>query len=216
MKKGFIIARCSTNEEKQDVTRQTEELLSIYSNQYKIEDSSVYSYYESGTKNDNHNSTILKKCIDNGIDTIIVSEVSRIGRKMLSVLQFIEECNKNSINVHIHNPNLQTLITNKDGSKEENPIAKMLLGLLSSFAEMELNQTMERLNSGRKKYIKHGGKLGRATDTKESNIKFLSKHADIIAMLERQKDGKSRYTIRDISLKTNKSTATIMKVKKAI
>ena len=43
-----------------------------------------------------------------------------------------------------------------------------------------------------------------------------SKHADIIAMLERQKDGKSRYTIRDISLKTNKSTATIMKVKKAI
>lgn len=215
MKKALIVARCSSNELRQDVKRQTEELYNRYSNQYKIVD--PYEYYESGTKNDRNNDIIIEKCLKQNIDTIIVSEVSRIGRKMLSVLKFIERCNEKGINIQIDNPQLNTLIVNSQGIKEENPIAKMLLGLLSSFAEMELKQTMIRLNSGRAKYVRDGGKLGRKVGYREDIDKLLAKYPDIVKMLDKTNRKIKSYTIRDISEKSNNtSTATIMKVKKAM
>lgn len=107
MEKAIIIARCSTNENRQDVTRQSEELNSKYGNQFKIV--KTFAYYQSGTKNDEMNKQILEYAIDNKIENILVSEISRIGRKVISVLQFIEQCSENKINVIIDNYNLNSL-----------------------------------------------------------------------------------------------------------
>lgn len=205
MKKGFIVSRCSTNESKQDVTRQTKELTAKYSKQYEINPvNGIYEYYESGTKNKEHNQNIITNCINNNIDTIIVSEVSRISRKVLGALQFIEQCTKHRINILIDSHNLKTL--NED--KTENETSKMVLSMLSSFAEIEIKQTQRRLNSGRKKYIEEGGKLGRVKGSTETKEDFLNKHKDV------QKELKDGLSIRKISKITDKSTATIQKVKK--
>ena len=204
MKKGYIVARCSTNAEKQDVTRQTKELTAKYSNQFNI--AGEYAYYESGTKNKKDLSKILTYCINNDIDTIIVSEISRISRKVVGVLQFIEECTQHQINVLIDNYQLNSL--NQD--KTENITTKMMLTIGASFAEMELKQTQQRLNSGRKKYILEGGTLGRSKGTEETKEAFLNKHKDV------QKELKAELSIRKISLITHKSTTTIQKVKKLI
>ncbi len=69
MKKAIIVARCSKSELQQDVTRQTEELNTNYSNQYDIIEK--IEYYESGLKNDNKNKEILDFCLAKEIDTNI-------------------------------------------------------------------------------------------------------------------------------------------------
>jgi len=204
METAIIIARCSTNEKKQDVNRQVEELKEKYSNQFNIVE--VYSYYESGTKNNKQNDEVLELVNNKGIQNIIVSEISRIARRVIKVLKFVEVCNTNKINIIIDNYNLHTLT--KD--KEVNEMVHMMLTMGASFAQMELNSTMKRMNSGRNKYIKDGGTLGRKEGSKETNSEFLSKHKDIMKQI---KQGQS---VRNIMKITGKSSGTIMKIKKIL
>ena len=204
METAIIIARCSTNEKKQDVNRQVEELKEKYSNQFNIVE--VYSYYESGTKNNKQNDEVLELVNNKGIQNIIVSEISRIARRVIKVLEFVEVCNTNKINIIIDNYNLHTLT--KD--KEVNEMVHMMLTMGASFAQMELNSTMKRMNSGRNKYIKDGGTLGRKEGSKETNSEFLSKHKDIMKQI---KQGQS---VRNIMKITGKSSGTIMKIKKIL
>ena len=82
MEKAIIISRCSTNENRQDVTRQSQELVSNYGGTYSI--AKEFSYYKSGTKNDEVNNEILDYAIANGVKHIIASEISRISRKISS------------------------------------------------------------------------------------------------------------------------------------
>lgn len=204
MEKAIIIARCSTNENKQDVSRQTEELNAKYSNQYKIE--KTFEYYQSGIQNQDKNLEMLKYAIENKIDHILVTEISRIGRKVVSVLQFIEECSDNKINVIIDNYNLNSL--NKD--KTVNTITQLILNISSSISAIEIQETKRRLNSGRNKFIRQGGKLGRKVGYRKSNEELLDENKDIVKFL------KQEQSIRNIMKLTGKSSGTIQKVKRII
>ena len=201
MERAVIIARCSTNEKRQDVTRQTFDLQNKYATSYEIV--KVLEYYRSGEKNDAEINDILTYASNNNIQHILFSEISRIARRVIETLVFIESCTKQKINVVIDNYNMQSL--NKD--KTENQMTKTMLQIGAAFSEMELRQTKHRLNSGRAKYIAAGGRLGRKPDTKLTNAEFLEKHKDIIKQL---KQGQS---IRIIMKLTSKSSGTIQKVK---
>ena len=204
METAIIIARCSTTEKKQDVTRQTKELTNKYNNTYNIK--KTFAYYQSGTKNQDANKEMLSYAVTNGINHIIVSEVSRIGRKMVDVINFIEQCNNEKIDVVIDNHSLHSL--NKD--KSINVMTQAMLSIGATFASMELVQTKQRLDSGRKKYISEGGILGRKTGTTEDKATTLKKHNDIVKYL---KHGDSIMKINQL---TGKSTATVQKVKKLL
>ena len=67
-------ARCSTNEEMQDINRQIREL-----KQLGATDKTIYREYESGMNNDRVELQRLLKAVETG-DTIVVTEVSRITR----------------------------------------------------------------------------------------------------------------------------------------
>jgi DNA invertase Pin-like site-specific DNA recombinase len=204
MEKAIIIARCSTSETKQDVTRQTEELTTKYGNQFKIV--KTFAYYQSGTKNDEMNKQMLEYAIENKIENILVSEISRIGRKVVSVLQFIEQCSENKINVIIDNYNLNSL--NKD--KTINTITQLILNISSSISAIELQETKRRLDSGRSKYINSGGVLGRKIGSIKDPKKLLTQHADIVKFL---KQGQS---VRNTMKLTGKSNGTVQKVRKLV
>jgi DNA invertase Pin-like site-specific DNA recombinase len=204
MQNAIVIARCSTNESRQDVTRQTEELTAKYGNQFNLQ--KTFAYYQSGTQNENTNEDMLNYAILNGIKFIIVSEISRISRKVVNVLQFIEKCNSEGISVIIDNYNLRTL--NNDGTI--NTMVQMMLSIGASFAQMELQQTKTRLASGRAKYISDGGKLGRKAGSLKENKALLSEHSDITKFL---KQGQS---VRNIMKLTGKSSGTVQKIKKLI
>lgn len=204
MEKAIIIARCSTNERKQDVQRQVVELKNKYSNMYNIVD--VIEYYQSGTKNQETNKATLKRVIENNIQNIIVSEISRIGRRVIEVLNFIDVCNNNKVNVIISNYNMHSLTE----QKEPNSIVQTMLQIAATFSNMELQLTKERLNSGRRHYIEKGGTLGRKSGSAETDKFFLQKHKDI------EKHLKQELSIRMIAKLTNKSNGTIQKVKRLL
>jgi DNA invertase Pin-like site-specific DNA recombinase len=204
MEKAIIVSRCSSNEKRQDVSRQTYDLYNKCSKKYEIVEK--LEYYKSGEKNDKEMDEIITYAFNNKIQHILFSEISRIGRRVIETLLFIENCTKHRINVYIDNYNMNSL--NED--KSENMITKIMLQIGATFAEMELRQTHNRLNSGRAKYIANGGRLGRNPDTKLTKEQILDKHKDIIKYLNQ---GQS---IRNIMKLTTKSSGTIQKVKQMI
>lgn len=204
MEKAIIIARCSTNESKQDVSRQSKELRKIYGSQYEI--IKEFTYYKSGTTNDEVNQEILEFVINNNIKHIIALEISRISRKISSFAIFLEKCNYHKINLIIDNYKLHTLLPNGD----ENNMVQTMLSVASSFAKMELNLIKERLSSGRNKFIDEGGKLGRKVGYRKSNEAFIDENKDVIKFL------KQEQSIRNIMKLTGKSSGTIQKVKRLV
>ena len=204
MEKAIIISRCSTNDNRQDVTRQSQELSINYGNQFNIV--KEFTYYQSGTKNDEVNAEILEYAIANDVKHIITLEISRISRKISSFALFLEKCNDNKINIVIDNFKLHTLLP----TGEVNAMVQTMLSIASTFASMELALIKERLNSGREKYIRDGGKLGRKTGSTKDPKKLLTEHADVVKFL---KQGQS---IRNTMKLTNKSSGTIQKIKKLV
>jgi DNA invertase Pin-like site-specific DNA recombinase len=204
MEKAIIISRCSTNENRQDVTRQSKELISKYDSQYNIV--KEFTYYKSGTKNDEVNAEILDYAIKNEVKHIIALEISRISRKISSFALFLEKCNENKINIIIDNFKLHTLLP-KGGV---NAMVQTMLSIASTFASMELSLIQERLNSGRTKYINEGGVLGRKVGSTKDNKRVLTEHSDIVRFL---RQGQS---VRNIMALTKKANGTIQKVKKMV
>ena len=77
-------ARCSTNEELQDINRQIRELI-----QLGAREENIYREYESGMKNDRVELQRLLSAVEAG-DTIVATEVSRITRSTKQLCEIIE------------------------------------------------------------------------------------------------------------------------------
>ena len=77
-------ARCSTNEELQDINRQIREL-----KQLGALEESIFREYESGMKNDRVELQRLLSAVEAG-DTIVATEVSRITRSTKQLCEIIE------------------------------------------------------------------------------------------------------------------------------
>ncbi len=203
MEKAIIISRCSTSESRQDVMRQQQQLLLTYGHQYQIV--KEFTYYKSGTKNDEVNAEILDFAINNGVKHIIALEISRISRKISSFALFLERCNDNGINIIIDNFKLHTLLP----TGEKNAMVQTMLSIASTFASMELSLIQERLNSGRDKFIRENGysALGRKKGSLKDNSQLLKEHADIVKFL---RQGQS---VRNTMKLTGKANGTVQKVK---
>jgi DNA invertase Pin-like site-specific DNA recombinase len=206
MEKAIIISRCSTNENRQDVTRQSQELLNNYGSQYNIV--KEFTYYKSGTKNDEVNAEILDYAIKHNVKHIIAIEISRISRKISSFALFLEKCNENKINIIIDNFKLHTLLP----TGEINGMVQTMLSIASTFASLELTMIKERLNSGRAKFIRENGysALGRKIGSKKDEKTLKAENVDIIKYI---KQGQS---VRNIMKLTGKSSGTVQKIKKLI
>ena len=204
MEKAIIISRCSTNETKQDVSTGVNVLTKKYGNQYDIVKS--FAYYQSGTKNGDKNKEILDYVKANGIQHIVTLEVSRISRRVSQSMMFIEEANEAKINIIIDNYNLHTLTP----EKQVNDMSMMVLSLASSMASAELSMTKKRLDRGRAIFIEKNGTGALGRKTSETKDKFLSKHDDIIKLLNKN------ISIRNVSTLTSKSIPTVQKVKNTL
>jgi len=204
MEKAIIISRCSTNENRQDVTRQSQELIFNYGNQFNIV--KEFTYYKSGTKNDEVNAEILDFAVTNHVKHIITLEISRISRKISSFALFLEKCNEHKINIIIDNFKLHTLLPNGD----TNSMVQTMLSIASTFASMELSLIKERLNSGRAKYIKDGGKLGRSNGSTKDSKKLLAEHADIVKFI------RQKQSVRNVMKLTGKSSGTVQKIRNLV
>jgi DNA invertase Pin-like site-specific DNA recombinase len=137
------------------------------------------------------------------VDIVMVSEISRIARRVVIVLNFVELLHKKGIALYIQQFNMLTL---ENG--QENPIAKMLLQMLSIGAEMENNQRKIRQKEGIKLAQMKKIYTGRKKGAKTSPSKLMLKYRNIADLLN-----KSELSVRRIAGITGHSINTVRKVK---
>jgi DNA invertase Pin-like site-specific DNA recombinase len=140
------------------------------------------------------------------IDEIQVHSVDRLGRDAINVLQTIKTFTELEVNIRSKKEGLSTLL---EGGKQ-NPVAKLLVSVLSTLAEIDYNNRREAQREGIEKAKLEGKYKGRANGTGLSNVQLIEKHNDIVRELN---NGES---IRRTARLTQKSTNTVQRVKKAL
>ena len=206
MKKVVIFVRVSTNG--QDYERQVNELTAL-SQQNNWIVAATFCEKISGAKKNSERKE-LSRMIDyiqsNNIDMVIVTELSRLGRDTLQVLEVIETFNRLRISLYIQNYHIQTLT--EDG--KVNAMSQFLITILAEVARMERKTIRERVESGYNNFRANGGKVGRKQGYKKSDTDMKEQYAEEIKLLRKG------ISLRNISKITGTSINTLRKCKAII
>lgn len=206
MMKTVIFARVSTNVQEYD--RQIYELTTLAkSNGWSVE--AVFAEKISGAKSNKERTELLNMVSyveANHINKVLVTELSRLGRDTLQVLEVIQMLNEKGISLYIQNYNIETLT--KDG--KVNAMSQFLITILAEVARMERKTIRERVESGYRNYRANGGKVGRKIGYKKAEESMREQYTEEIKLL------KKGYSLRNISKITGASINTIRKCKSLI
>jgi DNA invertase Pin-like site-specific DNA recombinase len=204
--KVVIYSRVSTIT--QDYKRQTEELKE-YSQKMRFQVVKTFEEKISGGKNNEERPKLMEMINfikENKIDKVLCWELSRIGRNTIEVLKTIKLLNDNCISLYIKNYNIETL----NEKCEINPLSQFMIQILTSVSEMEKTTIRQRVKSGYDQYRKNGGMVGRKEGFRKDKELLLQEHKDVVKLL------KQDYSVRKVMKLTDKSSGTIMKIKKLI
>ena len=203
--KAVIYARVSSESDRQDTSRQIEDL-KRYASQQNMEIVNIYEEHISGAKK-NEERVVLTECLEycrnNSVEYLLLSELSRLGRSTLQVLKSLEILHEAKVSVYIQNLGLYTL--QKDG--KVNPIVSILITILAEMSNIERSNIEYRLNSGRKNYIMNGGKLGRKKGSVKTEEKMKDEYKETIILL------KKGYSIRNIAKLQGIGISTVQRIK---
>lgn len=162
MSKTYAYARCSLNEDKQDINRQIRELKAQGAEEVIFE-------YEHGDQI-KKNLNLLLDTVQPG-DTIITLEVSRLSRSTQQLCEIIDI---------IRNKRLRLVIVNsitidcRDGKID--PMSEAFMKMAGVFAELELQMIRSRVKSGMANAKAKGKQIGRKPTTKEDIPAVFYKH----------------------------------------
>ena len=156
-------ARCSTNEDKQDINRQIRELKAAGAEEVIFE-------YEHGDSTVKQNLQMLLDTVREG-DTVITLEVSRLSRSTKQLCEIIEV---------IRNKHLRLVIvgsvTIDCRNGELDAMSAAFLQMAGVFSELELQMIRARVKSGMANAKARGAKVGRPKLTKEDIPTLFYKH----------------------------------------
>ena len=202
MKKVVLFCRVSSNNDRQNYERQINDLTQFAeSTNYKVE--AVFAEKVSGVKKNSERrelQNMIKYVDENQVDKVLVTELSRLGRDPLQILQTIEILNENRISLFIQTYNIETLLADKS----INPMSQFLITILAEIARMERRTITNRLSSGYQNFRQRGGLVGRKAGYRKSQDSMREEYAEEIRML---KKGYSYQHIQQIT-NTNKNTLT--------
>ena len=200
MSTAVIYARVSSTTDRQSTDRQVADLTE-YAERNGMEIKGVYNEHISGaTKNENRPELCrcLDYCISNNISTLLISELSRLGRNVDEVLANVKRCKDNNLNIYFQKENLS--IFQPDGTK--NPFLNIFISVLGTCAEMERDTIRFRLNSGRARYIANGGKLGRKAGSVKTAEKKQEEYKGVFRELKRGTSVRRTAKLCDVSVST--------------
>ena len=203
---AVIYARVSSVGDRQSTERQVKDL-SDYALYKQLEVRKVFEEHISGAKKNEERPVLcqtLEYCKQNGISTLLVSELSRMGRNAFEVLASVKELLDCGINLYIQKEQFNLL--GEDG--KPSLFAPIMLATLSTCAQLERDNITFRLQSGRKQYVAKGGRLGRKLGSVKTVEQKRDEYKDVIALLRKG------YVIRDVAKLTRKSVSTVQRVKK--
>ena len=206
MKKSVIFARVSSVTDRQSTERQVEDLKKYaINNDYSVE--AIFEEKISAGKRNADRPVLnecLSYCINNKIDMLHVSEMSRIGRQIFEVLETVKYLIDNKINVYFQKEQITLL----DSDGKPSMFAPIMIATLGTCAEIERENIKFRLNSGRQNYIAKGGKLGRNIGSFKSAEKKKEEYKQVISLL------KKGNTIRNTAKLAGVGVSTVQRIKK--
>lgn len=209
MKKAVIYARVSSENDRQNTARQVADL-ERYAAISGMEIIKTFEEHISGAKR-NADRPVLVKCLDycesEGVDVLLLSELSRLGRNVWEVQENVKRCIDAGINVYFQKE--QFSLFTAEG--KQNPFTAIFVAVLGTCAEMEREAIYFRLNSGREHYKQQGGRLGRKEGSREPEAVFVEKYPEVVRRLRR-----GGQSIRDIAKCCDVSPATVQKIKKTL
>ena len=203
---AVIYARVSSVGDRQSTERQVKDL-SDYALYKQLEVRKVFEEHISGAKKNEERPVLcqtLEYCKQNSISTLLVSELSRMGRNAFEVLASVKELLDCGINLYIQKEQFNLL--GEDG--KPSLFAPIMLATLSTCAQLERENITFRLQSGRKQYVAKGGRLGRKPGSVKTIEQKREEYKDVIALLRKG------YVIRDVAKLTRKSVSTVQRIKK--
>ena len=149
--------RCSTNEKKQDITRQINEFI-----KNGVKEENVIFEFISGTKENKPKlMELLDKC--NAGDTIVCYELSRLSRSFKDFFNTLEILKDKQLRLEL----LINHITIDFSNPQLDPFTSFFLNIMMAFNNLEVEVTRQRIKSGLENCKRKGIKLGRPKITKE-------------------------------------------------
>ena len=196
--KAVIYARVSSIGDRQSATRQVADLMK-YAQYKEYEVVRIFEEHGSGGKKNQNRPILLEAvsfCINMNIDTILVSELSRIGRNAFEVLDTINILKENNINIFLQKENFTLL----DENGKPSIFAPILLATLATCAELERENIAHRLNSGYNQYRANGGKVGRKPGSIKPVEKLKEEYKDVIKELEKGESIRRTAKLHDVAI----------------
>lgn len=197
-----LFARVSTNI--QDYKRQINEL-TVLAERNGWDIAASFSEKVSGAKRNTERTELLRmvEYVEaNHIDKVLVTELSRLGRDTLQVLEVIEMLNRKGISLYIQNYHIETLT--QEG--KVNAMSQFLITILAEVARMERKTIRERVESGYNNFRANGGKVGRKAGYMKSDETMKKEYAEELRLL------KKGYSLRNVSRLTHTSVNTLRKL----
>ena len=202
---AVIYARVSSVSDRQDTTRQVQDLQS-YADKHDLIVEKVFEEHISGAKKLEERQVLqecITYCIEHSVRFLLLSELSRLGRSTLQVLRSLEKLHDAKVSVFIQNLGIYSLLD--DG--RVNPIASILITVLAEMSNIERSNIQYHLNSGRAQYIANGGKLGRKVCYRKDSEQLRDEYKNAIALLRKG------YSVRAVAKLEGVSPTTIQKIK---
>lgn len=204
--KAVIYARVSSTGERQNNDRQVGDLTD-YANYKRYIIIKVFEEKLTGAKRNQERPVLidaLDYCKQEKIDILLVSELSRLGRNAFEILEIIKTFVDAHINLYLQKEQFTLL----DETGKPSLFAPVMLATLATCAELERENIQFRLNSGRKRYIEAGGKLGRPAGSGMTKEEAARKYKQLI------KELKTGLSIRKAAKLCGCSESTAKRIKK--
>lgn len=203
-----VVLFCRVSTSGQEYDRQVNELSALaLGNGWSVE--GIFAEKISGAKMNVERAELMKmiEFVEaNNIDKVLVTELSRLGRDTLQVLEVIEMLNSKGISLYIHNYGIETLT--KEG--KVNAMSQFLITILAEVARMERKTIRERVASGYINYRKQGGKVGRKVGYRKTEEQMKADYAKEIQLLRKG------LSLRNIQAITSTSINTLRKLKEIL
>ena len=161
--KTYGYARCSTNEDNQDINRQIRELKAAGADEVIFE-------YEHGDAKVKKNLYMLLEMAASG-DTIITMEVSRLSRSTQQLCEILDIVKHKHLRLVIVGS-----ITVDCRKGKIDPMSQAFIQMSGVFAELELSMIRDRVRSGMENAKAKGKKVGRPQTTKDNIPPIFYKH----------------------------------------
>lgn len=206
MTTAVIYARVSSVGDRQNTARQVEDLMK-YAEVNGCEVVKTFEEHISGATRNEERAVLcecLNFCITNKIDTLLISELSRLGRNVDEVLANVKLCKDNHLNIYFQKENLS--LFNPDGSK--NPFLTIFISVLGTCAELERDSIKFRLQSGLRRYRENNGVMGRKVGSTKSKEKKQEEYAKVIKLL------KGGQSVRNTAKLCEVGISTVQRIKK--